>query len=114
MGVRVLDAMGMAVEMDVRPIVMRVQVQVPAAARVAQHHRRAEGDEEECDQEVGCRPEPIGEVEAEQDDRGHYQADARRVADGPDEPEAARVHQTRLPRREGRDRGQVVRLERVS
>src|SRR5256885_4534446 len=74
---RVLSTVRVAMEVKVRAVLVRVHVQVPASARVAQHDRRAEPDQEQRDEKVGGGPEAIGKVEAEQHDERHDHSDAR-------------------------------------
>src|SRR5258705_11580332 len=100
-------------EMKVRTSGMRVRMQMPASPRVAQDHRAAEPDQEQCDQEVGRRPEPVGKMQPEQDDRADHYADARGVAERPRETQVTGIEQAALAGREGRHGSEVVRLERV-
>ena len=97
-----------------RVAVMGVHVQVPAPARVAQHDRPAEPDQEQRDEEVGRGPEAIGKMEAEQHDQGHDHPYARGVAHGPGKPQTAGVEQAPLARRERRHGGEMVGLECVT
>src|SRR2546427_10130477 len=103
-----------AVEMKVRTSGVRVRVQVPAAPRVAQDHRPTERDQQQRDQEVSRRPEPVGKMQPEQDDAAHHHAHARGVAERPREAQAASVEQAALAGRERRYGREVVRLERVT
>ncbi len=93
---------------------VRVRMQVPASPGVAKDHRATERDQQQRHQEIGHGPEPVGQPEPEQHDGPHHHADARRVSEGPGEAQATGVEQAPLSRGQGRDRGQVVRLERVA
>src|SRR6185436_19438120 len=77
-------------------------------------HGPAEPDQQQRDQEVGRRPEPVGKMQSEQDDRAHHQADACGVAERPREAQATGVEQTALAGRQRRHGGQVVGLERMT
>src|SRR6266513_3976356 len=103
-----------AMEMKVRAAGMRVHVEMPPSPCVSQDHGPSEPDEEQRHQQVGHGPEPVGKTQPEQDDRAHHDADARGVAQRPGEAQATSVEQAALARRERRDRGEVVRLERVT
>src|SRR5216683_2522129 len=103
-----------AVQMKVRTSGVRVRVQVPASTRVAQDYGPTERDQEQRDQEVGRRPEAVGKMQPEQDDRAHHQAHARGMTQRPREAQAASVEQAALPGRERRHGREVVRLERVT
>ena len=63
---------------------------------------------------IGRGPQPIGKTHPEEDDRTHDYADARGVAERPGGAQATGVEQAPLARRERRDRGEVVRLERMA
>src|SRR5207247_11232893 len=63
--VRVLSVVRVAMEVKVRAVLVRMQVQVPAAAHITQDDRCAEPDQEQCDEKVGGRPQAIGKMEAE-------------------------------------------------
>ena len=97
-----------------RVAVMGVHVQVPAPARVAQHDRCAEPDQEQRNEKVGGRPEAVGKMDAEYHDHGHDHPDAGGVAHGPREPQTAGVEQAALACRERRHGGEMVGLECVT
>src|SRR3989441_6287759 len=91
-----------------------MNVEMRTAPSITQYHRAAEPDQQQRDQKVRDRPEPVREAQPEQHDRAHHNADARGVAQRPCEAQATGIEQSALASRERRDRGEVIGLERVT
>ena len=91
---------------------MAMGMHVPVTAQVPPDHARPKQDKQSGDQELGTRPERIGQSHAAEDDQKRDDADRRRVTQAPDQAQPGSAPELGPgPGGEGRNGRKMIRLK---
>src|SRR3972149_5253293 len=102
--------MRMPVEMP-DPTLVLVQVEVDPLFREPPEHVEAERDQHQADRELESRCEPFRKRTVQEQHRGAEEEKREGMSQAPEDALSHALSRARAPRREARDRGEVVGLE---
>src|SRR3990170_705215 len=102
--------MRMPVEMPDSTLVL-VQVEVDPLFREPPEHVEAECDQHEADRELESRCEPLRKRAVQEQHRGADEKEGECMTEAPEDALLYALPRARAPRRETRDRGDMIGLE---